>query len=177
MRAGENWFELNGIASWSSWLRGSISLIARYNARLMDKMSGHIEIRAVAAECLIDLRHAVLRKGLPRETAMFAGDEDASSRHFVAEGDGVVVGCVTLHLNEWAHEPAWQLRGMAVAETHQGRGIGSKLLMAVEQSIARTPAALFYGRHGWQVVSEEFEIPTAGPHVKMMKRLGMKDEG
>ena len=151
----------------------------------MDEIAGNIEICRVPAEAVIDLRHAVLRKGLPRETAMFAGDEGASSRHFAAMADGVIVGCATLHLNEWANEPAWQLRGMAVAASHQGQGIGSKMLQAVERSIfespagvsrllwcnARTPAALFYGLHGWQVVSEEFEIPTAGPHVKMIKTV------
>ena len=149
-----------------------------------------VVISLAPVERVIDLRHAVLRKGLPRESAIFPGDEASSSRHFMAEVDGAVVGCVTLHLNEWANEPAWQLRGMAVAESHQGTGVGSKLLLTVERSItespaevprllwcnARMPAAVFYGRHGWQVVSEVFEIPSAGPHVKMIKRIVMNDE-
>ena len=36
---------------------------------------------------------------------------------------------------------------------------------------ARTPAVGFYQRMGWAVVSDVFEIPTAGPHVRMTKRL------
>jgi hypothetical protein len=36
---------------------------------------------------------------------------------------------------------------------------------------ARVPAANFYRKLGWQVVSEVFEIPTAGPHVRMTKAL------
>ncbi len=75
--------------------------------------------------------------------------------------------------------------GMAVAEGRQGQGIGSKLLLAVDRSIAespagvsrllwcnaRTPAAVFYGKHGWQIVSDVFDIPSAGPHVKMIKTV------
>jgi hypothetical protein len=33
------------------------------------------------------------------------------------------------------------------------------------------PAAGFYQKQGWTIVSDIFEIPTAGPHVKMSKRL------
>ena len=35
----------------------------------------------------------------------------------------------------------------------------------------RTPAAVFYSKAGWIKVSDEFEIPTAGPHFKMVRRL------
>jgi GNAT superfamily N-acetyltransferase len=71
---------------------------------------------------------------------------------------------------------------MAVAPGHQERGIGSKLLLVVDNTVAattitqlwcnaRTPAAPFYQKHGWQIVSEPFDIPTAGPHVKMLKMI------
>ncbi len=36
---------------------------------------------------------------------------------------------------------------------------------------ARKPAAEFYRKYGWEIVSEEFEIPTAGPHFRMVRRL------
>ena len=36
---------------------------------------------------------------------------------------------------------------------------------------ARVPYVPFYEAMGWRVVSGQFEIPTAGPHVKMLKRL------
>jgi len=38
---------------------------------------------------------------------------------------------------------------------------------------ARVPAVGFYESLGWRVVSERFEIPTAGPHVKMVRRLDL----
>ena len=144
-----------------------------------------MRILPATADDVVALRHAVLRAGLPRETAIFPGDDELSARHFVADDTGVIVGCVTLHLNQWQDEAAWQLRGMAVAPSHQRQGVGGKLIEAVEQSLrqspddvprllwcnARVPAAGFYERQGWEVVSDVFEIPGAGPHVKMIKRL------
>ena len=143
----------------------------------------HVNIRRASSEEVIDLRHRVLRAGLGRETAIFHGDDAATSIHVVAVGAGdETIACATLHLNEWQDAPAWQLRGMAVAPGLQGQGIGSQLLAALESAAAqsevnqlwcnaRTPAAKFYEKHGWRVVSEPFDIPTAGPHVKMIKAI------
>ena len=142
-----------------------------------------VTIRRARADEVVDLRHRVLRGGLARETAVFPGDDDPAARHFVAEREGRVVGTLTLHLNQWNGQPAWQLRGMAVDPTKQGTGVGAQLLLASEQSLlddsaltqlwcnARVPAVAFYEKHGWTAVSDVFEVPTAGPHVKMIKRL------
>jgi len=152
-------------------------------------MSAKIEVRRVAVEKILDLRHRILRAGLPPESACFEGDEAETTLHFAAfavEPSGHAgqhpVGCLSLMLNSFQAEPAWQLRGMAVDESHQGRGLGRELLKHAEQTVeigqvlllwcnARVPAAGFYEKHGWTIVSDVFEIPTAGPHVKMSKRL------
>ena len=132
---------------------------------------------------IIDLRHVVLRDGLPRSEAIFKGDELASSHHFAAFADGKCVGCATFHLNEWEGKPAYQLRGMATAPEYRSGGIGTALLELAEKNLreagairqlwcnARTPALNFYKKQGWKVVSEEFFIPTAGPHFRMTKLL------
>jgi GNAT superfamily N-acetyltransferase len=142
-----------------------------------------IAIRSVSFERIIDLRHAILRQGLPREAAVFAGDDAESAIHLAAMAGDAVIGCVTLHLSEWHGEAAWQLRGMACRADQQQRGVGRRLVEAAEQRVlngggprlmwcnARVPAMGFYLKMGWIAVSEEFEIPTAGPHVKMIKRL------
>jgi GNAT superfamily N-acetyltransferase len=134
-------------------------------------------------EDIIDLRHVVLRQGLPREEAIFKGDELASSYHFAAFANEKCVGCATFHLNEWEGKPAWQLRGMATDAEFRSGGIGSALLELAEQTLraagpvrqlwcnARTPALNFYKKQGWKAVSEEFFIPTAGPHFRMTKTL------
>jgi len=149
-----------------------------------------IEIRRVVAGKILDLRHRILRAGLPPESARFDGDEAETTMHWAAyaleacggAGDHVV-GCISLMLNSLDTEPAWQLRGMAVDETQQRLGLGRQLLMQAEETAAslskadwlwcnaRVPASGFYQKHGWSVISEVFEIPTAGPHVKMSKRL------
>lgn len=142
---------------------------------------GGVQVERVDVEAVIDLRHRILRDGLARESALFEGDRDATSAHWAALDGQAIVGCVTLHASRWDDRPAWQLRGMAVAPGCQKSGIGRALLAAVDRHVegngnkrvlwcnARVPAAGFYQKHGWKIVSEVFEIPTAGPHVRMVK--------
>jgi GNAT superfamily N-acetyltransferase len=140
-------------------------------------------IRRATLDEIIDLRHAVLRAGLPRETAVFPGDDAETSLHIAAVRDGEVVGCASFHLNRWQDRPAYQLRGMATADSVRRQGLGRQMLAFAEAELrslpttrqlwcnARTPAVPFYEAMGWQVESEIFQIPSAGPHVRMSKRL------
>lgn len=144
-----------------------------------------LQARLARAEELIDLRHRVLRSGYPRETAFFVGDNETTTRHFaVVTHDGVVVGCGTIVLSAWQDKPAWQLRGMAVDDRYRVKGVGRLVLEALEDVArsdatlprqlwcnARTPAVGFYKKQGWEVVSEEFIIETAGPHFRMTRML------
>jgi GNAT superfamily N-acetyltransferase len=80
-------------------------------------------------------------------------------------------------------QAAYRLRGMAVDPDFHRSGIGRKLLDLLEARVretkyttllwcnARTPAVPFYESMGWRVVSDEFDIPTAGPHFVMIKDL------
>jgi len=144
-------------------------------------------IRACNPEEIVDLRHRVLRQGLPRSEAIFAGDDLPHNFHFGAfevlgaQSAEQAVGCATFHLNQWAEQPAWQLRGMAIDVRWQGAGVGRAILLYAERSIAqvsditrywcnaRLSAIPFYERMGWQVASDLFDIPTAGPHRKMFR--------
>lgn len=141
-------------------------------------------IRAARTEEVIELRHAILRTGLPRELAYFDGDDEPTTHHVVAERHGKIVGCATVLRRPWNGAPAWQVRGMAVAPELRGRGVGAMLLEELERIVARdvkpslqlwcnarVPARRFYEQHGWVVASDEFAIEHAGPHVKMVKRL------
>jgi GNAT superfamily N-acetyltransferase len=146
-----------------------------------------IDVRVISAAETLDLRHAILRAGLPRETAIFPGDEAATSRHFGAFRDGRLVGVATIHKAPLVslpdHDrPAFQIRGMATAEEVRGSGLGSALLTACIDEAkragvhwiwcnARTPAAGFYTRHGFEIVGDVFEIPTAGPHYRMIRAV------
>jgi predicted GNAT family N-acyltransferase len=143
-----------------------------------------IKIRRVGVEVILPLRHRILRAGLPAETARFDGDNAETTLHLAAfTVQEKVAACLSLMLNSFNNEPAWQLRGMAVDEQHRRRGLGKELLSRAEEQAAmegkagwlwcnaRVPAAGFYQKHGWNIVSEVFEIPAAGPHVKMSKKL------
>lgn len=139
-----------------------------------------LTICEVPVETILPLRHRMLRAGLPLEMAWFPGDDAATTLHVAAMADGDPVCCLTLMAAHWEDRPAWQLRGMATALDYQRRGIGRRLLtyaMAQADSRgarwslwcnARVSAIAFYESAGWQVVSDVFEIPQAGPHVKMV---------
>ena len=146
--------------------------------------SPSIVVRAVDAQAVIDLRHRILRTGMSREAAIFEGDHESTTLHLAAfDAWDALVGCVTLVHRPWQAQPAWQLRGMAVDDSLQRTGIGARLLAEVDEQVladararllwcnARKHAVGFYERHGWQLASPEFEIPTAGPHHKMIKHL------
>ena len=141
-----------------------------------------LQIGPVDVEEIVNLRHAVLRAGLARETAYFPGDRDSGTVHLAARHGQAVVACATVLVNQWEGRPACQLRGMAVDPAYQRHGIGKEILREVERiaaengvkivwANARAPAAEFYRKNGWEIVSEQFEIPTAGPHFKMVRKL------
>jgi predicted GNAT family N-acyltransferase len=143
-------------------------------------MPPEITCRRAAVAEILPLRHQILRAGLPFEAACFEGDSDPATRHYAAVAGELPVGCLTLMPSAWEGRPAWQLRGMATAADAQGKGLGRQLLEAAvadaraaepERIVwcnARTSAVGFYEKLGWQVVSEPFDVPTAGPHVKMV---------
>jgi GNAT superfamily N-acetyltransferase len=148
----------------------------------MPESSDNWSVEPVAATEIIDLRHSVLRAGLPRQSAIFEGDDDSQAVHLAVREDGKIIGCGTMVLNEWEGRPAIQVRGMAVDPAYRGTGVGVALLWEIERlarkrgitllwANCRTPAVPFYSKAGWSKVSDEFEIPTAGPHFKMVRRL------
>ena len=143
-------------------------------------------IRTITAEQTVAIRWPVLRPGFPRETAIFAGDELATAKHFGAFDDEKLVGVASMYLAAMPERadvsPAWQLRGMATLPEVRGRSFGGALLDACvaharsERAAllwcnARTSAAAFYAKHGWQIVGGEFAIPTVGPHFRMALEL------
>lgn len=139
-----------------------------------------MQIQTGEPRLIIPLRHRVLRAGLPMDSARFDGDEDPGTLHFAAlQDDGVVIGCCTLMLRilDEQNEDTMQLRGMAVDTQYQKHGVGRALLNTVHKQLshrllwcnARILAASFYERHGWHIISDVFKVPTAEPHVKMMR--------
>jgi GNAT superfamily N-acetyltransferase len=145
-------------------------------------------IQRVVAEIILPLRHAVLRADCPPAAAHFAGDAASSTIHLAALADGVAVACASYMVAPFDGERAYQLRGMATHPAWRGRGLGRLLLEHAELLLrddpirlrwcnARTSAIGFYAKMGWTVASGEFDIPTAGPHRRMIARSPLSDPG
>lgn len=139
-------------------------------------------IRSADASEVVPLRHAVLRPGQPVEAARWSGDDDPTTRHYVAEDPELgIIGVASLLRAPPDGEsgPAWQLRGMAVDERMRGRGVGAAMLRYIEVELgeplwcnARTSAEGFYEKLGWRGVGEVFDKPGVGPHRRMIRSAG-----
>lgn len=140
--------------------------------------NANITVQRVELDRIYDLRHAVLRTGLPRDSAKFPGEESPHTVHLAALDGDLVVGCATVLLNELDGVPACQLRGMAVREGYRRHGVGRKLLQAVhvvarEKGVdfiwanCRVGALKFYLAMGWRFLVDPGELPTSGPELKM----------
>jgi len=97
---------------------------------------------------------------------------------YVAERDGAVVGCGALHVM-W--EDLAEVRTVAVAPDHHGRGVGTALLtrlvqaareVGVSRVFCLTFETAFFARHGFEVVEEVPVDPTVAAEL-----LQSPDEG
>ena len=138
-------------------------------------------LRPASLAEIVALRHAVLRPGLPPESAAFDGDEAPSTQHYGAFDGGAAIGCLSFMRSDRGG-PAYQLRGMATAAAARGTGIGRALLHFADEALvaatgirglwcnARVESIGFYERVGWEVVSDVFDVPGVGPHRVMIRR-------
>lgn len=143
-----------------------------------------VVVRAVPAAATIPLRAEVLRPGQAQESLVYPGDDDAATVHLGAFVEDGVVGIASLYAEDRVGGPAggWRLRGMATAPSVRGQGAGTALLTAaVDHAAARSGSEVwcnarivavgFYRRAGFEVVSEEFDIPGIGAHLVMRRAL------
>ena len=149
-------------------------------------MSSDVVVERLGLADIQALRIAVLRRGTPATTAVYDGDELATTVHIGARQNGVVVATSTWIRAAWPHDPALpavQLRGMAVDDSLQGTGIGLRLIHAglahareVGASIvwakARDSALKFYERCDFRVVGDQFIEPASGmPHHLVVREV------
>lgn len=131
------------------------------------------------------LRQKVLRPHQTLDGLVVKGETAHGAAWFAAlEGDAVVgtVGISPEESPDHPGLPAMRLRAMATDPAVRGMGLGDMLVAAATRHAvstgfvlvwcsARTPAAGFYRRHGWTVMSGEYEVESIGPHVRMERRL------
>lgn len=129
------------------------------------------------------LRLEILRVDIPLPFT-FESDEDSSTFHLGTYSGVELVG-VSSFMKSDANlfkEPQYQLRGMATKTSHQGRGVGKKMLQEAEEKIlklgvsilwcnAREEAVLFYKKQGFKIIGIPFEIKYIGTHFTMFKSL------
>lgn len=149
------------------------------------------QLRAVPPAATYALRQRVLRPHQRVEDMAQPGDDDPSTVHLaVLSADGTVTACLRLQRVDcpWRGEPAgWQLRAMAVEESHRGQGQGAALVEVAVAHVARagggllwcnarTPAQAFYERAGFVAVTDRWDEPDIGPHVGMLRPVAPTEE-
>jgi ribosomal protein S18 acetylase RimI-like enzyme len=123
------------------------------------------------------LRQAVLR---PHESLVRLAGHEPAQAYAVGAFDGEQLIAVGFVAPDGA-AGEWRVRGMATVAQARGRGAGTAVLQellkhAIDRGAeriwanVRTPARGLYERAGFQSVSEEFEIPRIGPHLRMERR-------
>jgi GNAT superfamily N-acetyltransferase len=157
-------------------VRGLMEAVFLAPLRAMGLLATKPVFEEATAEVIRPLRHRVLREGRPLEDAVWSGDEEA--RHFLLRWAGEVVAVATVMHSAFpdGDGPSLQLRGMAVAPEHRGKGLGAELLHAICREVgapmwcnARDSALPFYEKQGWSVHGEGFEIARVGPHHRMIQ--------
>lgn len=125
-----------------------------------------------------DVREAILRKPLGRSLKNENIDWDKEALIFAAIHNDEVIGCVLLTRID---EQTAKLRAMAVYDEWQGKGVGSLLVNALEETAlkagykkialhARKVALDFYKKLNYVIISDEF-TEVGIPHYKMEKKL------
>jgi predicted GNAT family N-acyltransferase len=144
-----------------------------------------MEVKQIESKDTIELRHKVLRANYDVSTCHYEGDDSEGTFHLGAFIDDKLASIASFYLdNHPKIDETYQfrLRGMATLKEYQGQGLSSALLKTAFPLIkqnhiktlwcnARTSATGFYKKVGFEVVSDEFEVPDIGPHFVMIKDI------
>ncbi len=166
-------------------LAGTPGELQRAGRELAARIGAGVELAAVGAEAVRELRREVLRPHQSADELNYPGDEDPSSLHLAALRSGRIVAVASIMREAMPGRGSsgdWRIRGMASAPEMRGRGIGSALLGGCLQHAreqggrrvwcnARVGARSFYERGGLRVQGEPFDVPPIGMHLLMSSEL------
>ncbi|MBS5795752.1 MAG: GNAT family N-acetyltransferase [Dysgonomonas mossii] len=127
---------------------------------------------------MVALRYKILRAPLGLTFSAEYLEKEKEDMLYVCENEEQIVGCCILTPID---KKVVQLRQMAVDDSVQKKGIGSKLLLFTEESAkangfdkivlhARKVAIGFYLKYNYGIVGDEFE-EVGIPHFEMQKIL------
>ncbi len=142
-------------------------------------------IRFIEVETLLPVRNEVLREGrLKPEECLFPTDKITGAFHLGYCIDDELACVVSFHPQSYGDFAGigYQLRGMATIEKYRGQGIGNQLVnFAIVYLLgqganyvwcnARKKAVRFYQGIGFEIVSDEFDVPGIGPHYVMYVKV------
>ena len=143
------------------------------------------EIKIITAETTFSVRNPVLRPNLPIETCRFEGDNLSTTTHLGYFHEEMLVGIVSVFEkinSNWETNKQIQVRGMAILDAFQKKGIGEKLMQNViklaqenQKEViwfnARKNAVPFYERLAFHKYGTAFEIEGVGTHYVMYRLL------
>lgn len=141
-------------------------------------MTFQIEVKSILIDAVYPVRQAVLRKGKPFESCKFDNDLDDTTTHYGVFQDNKLAGVATILKNDYQQIHAtsqYQLRGMAILDAFQGKGLGSYLVKHIIKIYnpstiwcnAREKAVPFYNKNQFSVIGSAFHIPKIGLHYVM----------
>ena len=139
----------------------------------------------ITVDELLPMRTALLREGkLTNEQCRHATDSLPGAFHIGYHINSELVCIASFHPQGYRDftGTGYQLRGMATVEEFRGRGIGNQVLnfgivYLKGQNInylwcnARKKALPFYLNMGFEIISDEFELPGIGPHYVLYVKI------
>jgi ribosomal protein S18 acetylase RimI-like enzyme len=141
--------------------------------------------RFIKVEELLPLRNEVLREGrLTLDECRFPSDNIEGAFHlgyYVGDELACVASFHPQNYGEYEGK-SYQLRGMATTEKYRGQGFGNQLVNFAIVYLrgqkanyvwcnARKAAVRFYKNLGFEIISNEFEVPSIGPHYVMYVKI------
>ncbi|MVN20636.1 GNAT family N-acetyltransferase [Mucilaginibacter arboris] len=142
-------------------------------------------IKFIPVEEILEVRNQVLREGkLKPDECRFPSDLNEGAFHLGNFGENQLLSIASFHPQNI--EPytgkGYQLRGMATVPGFQGKGYGNQILnFAIvylrRQKVnylwcnARKKALNFYAGIGFEIISDEFDVPGIGPHHVMYLKI------
>jgi predicted GNAT family N-acyltransferase len=141
-------------------------------------------VKFIPVELTLGLRSKILRNGLALEECNFPTDKVEGAFHLAFYEANEIATIASFFPNSYQDkkELGYQLRGMATDYPFLGKGFAKQLVAYAVEYIkktnaqyiwcnARTSAIEFYQKLGFELISEEFEIPGVGPHYEMILNL------
>ncbi|NJX14533.1 GNAT family N-acetyltransferase [Tamlana crocina] len=145
----------------------------------------NFNIKQIPSEETHSVRHPILRAGHPIESCVFDGDNLETTFHIGIFSESKLLGVCSFFKNNsssFSEKKQYQLRGMAIVESHQKQGLGQLLIKHGENILktkhaklvwcnARETATPFYTKNGYKITGDPYNIKTVGIHYLMYKPL------